>query len=62
VVQRPTTQNAFEFAVLAALRAGQLARGCAPRVMPSDKVAVTALMEVAAGKVIAAARHIDVTP
>jgi len=42
VVQRPSELDAFEFAVLAGLRAGQLARGCTPRVNGSDKIAVTA--------------------
>jgi DNA-directed RNA polymerase subunit K/omega len=51
VVQRPTTSNAFEFAVLAALRAAQLARGCTPRVPCAEKIAVTAQLEVAAGKI-----------
>lgn len=54
MVQRPTELSAFEFAVLAGLRAAQLARGCTPRVTCSDKVAVTAQMEVAAGKVVRA--------
>jgi DNA-directed RNA polymerase subunit K/omega len=52
VVHRPTEFAAFEFAVLAGLRAGQLARGCAPRVTGADKIIVTAQMEVAAGKVV----------
>jgi DNA-directed RNA polymerase subunit K/omega len=52
VVKRPIELNAFEFAVLAGLRASQLARGCTPRVTGAEKVAVTALMEVAAGKVV----------
>jgi DNA-directed RNA polymerase subunit K/omega len=43
--------NAFEFVVVSALRAGQLIRGCTPRVPASDKVTVTARHEVAAGKV-----------
>jgi DNA-directed RNA polymerase subunit K/omega len=51
VVQRPTQINAFEFVVLAGRRATQLSRGCLPRVIGSDKVAVTAQMEVAEGKV-----------
>jgi len=58
VVQRPIVSNAFEFAVLASLRAAQLARGCTPRVPCADKVTVTAQMEVAAGK-IARDRTID---
>ena len=52
VVQRPTLWNAFEFAVVAGLRAAQLTRGCTPRVPCAEKVAVTALMEVAAGKIV----------
>jgi len=52
VVQRPTELAAFEFAVLAGLRAGQLARGCTPRVTCADKITVTAQLEVAAGKVV----------
>ena len=51
MVQRPLQINAFEFAVLAGLRASQLARGCTPRVIASDKVTVTAQMEVADGKI-----------
>ena len=52
MVQRPTELAAFEFAVLAGLRAGQLARGCTPRVTCADKITVTAQLEVAAGKVV----------
>lgn len=48
---RQTDLNAFEFAVLAGLRAGQLARGCTPRVKLCANVAVTARLEVAEGKV-----------
>ncbi len=55
MIRRPPGLNAFEFAVLAGLRAAQLQRGCFPRVVPSDKVAVTAQQEVAEGKVIRAA-------
>jgi DNA-directed RNA polymerase subunit K/omega len=47
--------NAFEFAVLAGLRAAQLHRGCTPRVEQSAKVAVTAQQEVAERKVRRAA-------
>ena len=52
VVHRPTQFAAFEFAVLAGLRAGQLARGCTPRVTCAHKVTVTAQLEVAEGKVV----------
>ena len=51
VVQRPSSFNRFEFAVISGLRAGQLARKCTPRVDGSDKVTITAQMEVADGKV-----------
>ena len=56
MVQRPIELNAFEFVVLAGLRAAQLARGCTPRVTRSDKVTVTAQAEVAEGKVVREAR------
>ena len=52
VIQRPREFNAFEFAVLAGLRASQLTRGCTPRVPVSAKVTVTAQQEVAEGKVV----------
>jgi DNA-directed RNA polymerase subunit K/omega len=52
MVQRPPDFALFEFAVLAALRAGQLARGCMPRVAGADKITVTAQLEVASGKVV----------
>ena len=51
--------GAFEFAVLASLRAKQLTRGCVPRVESSHKVAVTAQLEVMTGKVV---RAVDNTP
>ena len=56
MVKRPDGMNAFEFAVLCGLRAGQLQRGCTPRVPPSEKIAVTAQHEVAERKVM---RHMD---
>jgi DNA-directed RNA polymerase subunit K/omega len=52
MVKRPDGMNAFEFAVLAGLRAAQLHRGCTPRVAQSPKVAVTAQHEVAERKVL----------
>jgi DNA-directed RNA polymerase subunit K/omega len=54
MVQRPTQLNAFEFAVVAGLRASQLARGCTPRVPSGATRAITAQLEVAAGKVVRA--------
>ena len=51
-IQRPADMGAFQFAVLATLRAAQLMRGCIPRVDGGDhKPTVVAQREVAAGKV-----------
>ena len=54
MVHRPTGIGAFEFAVLASLRAAQLCRGCLPRVDGDHCRAVMAQMEVAGGTVAAA--------
>ena len=43
--------NTFEFIVLAALRAKQLARGATARVDGNHKLFITAQLEVLAGKV-----------
>jgi DNA-directed RNA polymerase subunit K/omega len=51
VVERPANYNAFEFVVVAGLRAAQLMRGCTPRVEGTHKVIETAQIEVATGKV-----------
>ena len=51
MVRRPPDYSVFEFAVVASLRAAQLSRGCTPLVERAAKVAVTAQMEVAAGKI-----------
>jgi DNA-directed RNA polymerase subunit K/omega len=51
MIQRPVEMNGFEFAVVSALRAAQLMRGCTPRVTGTHKVIMTAQLEVAAGKV-----------
>lgn len=52
MVHRPVDLNAFEFAVLASLRAVQLMRGCTPRIDGARKVAVIAQMEIAERKVV----------
>jgi DNA-directed RNA polymerase subunit K/omega len=52
VVHRPSDFGVFEFVVLSGLRAGQLMRGCTPRVAGSHKLIMTAQIEVAAGKVV----------
>jgi DNA-directed RNA polymerase subunit K/omega len=51
VIRRPPGMGAFQFVVLAKLRAGQLMRGCRPRVDSSHKPTVIAQLEVSAGKV-----------
>lgn len=51
MIRRPDQMGKFEFAVLAALRAGQLSRGCVPRVDGDHTTAVIAQREVAEGKV-----------
>ena len=52
MIRRPPGIGAFQFAVLASLRAAQLVRGCQPRVESGEhKIAVTAQHEVAEGKV-----------
>jgi len=51
VIQRPPGVGAFEFVVLATLRAQQLTRGCTPKVDGGHKNTVTAQIEVAEGKV-----------
>jgi hypothetical protein len=51
MIRPPHAMGAFEFAVVAALRAVQLARGCRPRVDGDHTNAVLARLEVAEGKV-----------
>jgi DNA-directed RNA polymerase subunit K/omega len=49
LVNRPVEMNAYEFVVLAALRAQQLLAGCVPRVEGDHSAATMAQMEVAGG-------------
>ena len=51
MILRPNDIGSFEFVVVAALRAKQLTRGCVPRVDGGHKAVVTALIEVAEGKI-----------
>jgi DNA-directed RNA polymerase subunit K/omega len=51
MVHRPPGLSAFEFVVLASLRAVQLSRGCTPRVEGAHKRIVIAQLEVASGLV-----------
>jgi DNA-directed RNA polymerase subunit K/omega len=53
VIQRPTHIGAFQFVVVAALRAAQLTRGCLPKVDGLHKVTVTAQLEVSEGRIAA---------
>jgi hypothetical protein len=52
MIQRPAGFGTFQFAVMAALRAAQLMRGCLPKVEGLHTVAVTAQLEVAQGKIL----------
>ena len=51
MVTRPIHINAYEFAVVSALRAQQLLAGCTPRVEGDHSAATMAQMEVAGGHV-----------
>ena len=61
MVSRPTHINAYEFAVLSALRAQQLIAGCVPRVAGTHNAATMAQMEVAAGQVCRSTGEVDST-
>jgi hypothetical protein len=50
-MQQPSGIGAFQFVVLASLRAEQLIRGCLPRVDGGHKAIVIAQLEVSQGKV-----------
>ena len=52
-MQRPAGIGAFEFVILASLRAAQLMRGCRPKIDGFHKNTVIAQLEVAQGKVFA---------
>jgi DNA-directed RNA polymerase subunit K/omega len=51
MVRPPPGVSAFEFVVLASLRAAQLTRGCTPRVEGTHKRVVIAQLEVSSGLV-----------
>jgi hypothetical protein len=48
IIRRPAHLGAFQFVVLASLRAAQLVQGCTPRVAAGHKHTITAQLEVAA--------------
>jgi hypothetical protein len=51
--RRPAGLGAFEFVVLSMLRAGQLMRGCTPKIDgPTHKYTIIAQSEVAAGLIV----------
>ena len=47
MIHRPDDIGAFEFAVLASLRAAQLRLGCVPKIDGDHNVAVIAQLEIA---------------
>ena len=51
-MKRPDGVGAFQFVILASLRAVQLTRGCLPRIEGNHKLAVIAQMEISEGKVV----------
>jgi DNA-directed RNA polymerase subunit K/omega len=51
MVERPAEWNAYEYVVVASLRAHQLMGGCVQRVTGTHKATTIAQMEVSAGKV-----------
>jgi hypothetical protein len=51
-MQRPAGIGAFQFVILASLRASQLMRGCLPRIEGEHKNTVIAQLEVAQGMVL----------
>ncbi len=53
-MQRPSHIGAFQFVILASLRAVQLTRGCRPRIDGAHKNTVIAQLEVSQGKVLQA--------
>lgn len=59
MIQRPPNVGAFQFVVLAALRAAQLTRGCLPRVDGVHKATVIAQLEVSAGRVVSLSDPLD---
>lgn len=51
MVARPVRLNAYEFVIVASLRAHQLMGGCVPQLGGDHKATTMAQMEVATGKV-----------
>jgi len=62
MISRPPHLNAYEFAVVAALRAQQLMTGCTPRLSGEHGATTMAQMEVAAGCVTRCDEDVLATP
>lgn len=62
MISRPPHLNAYEFAVVAALRAQQLMAGCTPRLGGEHGATTMAQMEVAAGCVARSDGDVLATP
>ena len=60
MIRPPPHVSAFEFVILAGLRAVQLSRGCTPRVLGDHKRIVIAQLEVASGAVTRLVDSVDV--
>jgi DNA-directed RNA polymerase subunit K/omega len=54
MVTRPFRMEAFEYVVIATLRAQQLMKGCVPHLEGVHKATTMAQMEVSAGKIVRA--------
>jgi DNA-directed RNA polymerase subunit K/omega len=62
MISRPPHLNAYEFVVIAALRAQQLMAGCTPRLCGEHGATTMALMEVAMGCVARSNGDLRATP
>jgi len=62
MITRPPHLNAYEFAVVAALRAQQLMAGCTPRLAGEHSATTMAQMEVAEGCVARSVEDVVATP
>jgi len=62
MISRPPHLNAYEFAVVAALRAQQLMAGCTPRLCGEHGATTMAQMEVAAGCIARSDGDVLATP
>jgi hypothetical protein len=61
IIRRPAHLGAFQFVVLASLRAAQLVNGSTPRVEPGREHIITAQLEVA-GEMVCASPALALLP